>query len=313
VTERGRVSLAIALVVVLTTMVGCTTAVVEPTASKAPSPTVSSGPPRSAAGQSAPSIVDALRDGRVVELGEWHGQAAEHRFFTELLGDPQVRANLDTVVVEWGAAPQQDIVDRFVAGDEVPEAELRKIWTTTTQQSGVWDSPIYRQFFDAVHRLNAADTAHPLRVILGDPGSQATMCGQPDLATGAPCTDRDAFMADRIAAERKAGHHVLLLAGVFHVWRPADAEPGVTTRLEAAGIPTYVLLPFGGQLVRDKVVREHLSDAAPGIVTGEWLATTWAGIMRGTVTVDCDQPPCDTPGDVGSLADVADGFVYLGP
>lgn len=246
-------------------------------------------------------------------LGEWHGQAAEHRFFTEILADPSVRATLDAVVVEWGAAPEQDIVDRFVDGDDVPDADLRKVWTTTTQQSGVWDSPIYRQFFESVRDLNAADKAHPLRVILGDPGSEATLCEQPDLATDAPCVDRDAFMADRIAAERKAGHHVLLLAGVFHAWRPVDNEPGVTTRLEAMGIPTYVLLPFGGQLFRDEVVRKHLSDATPGIVTGDWLASTWAGIMRGTVTVDCDHPPCDTPGDVGSLQDVADGFVYLGP
>ena len=52
------------------------------------------------------------------------------------------------------------------------------------------------------------------------------MCEQPDLATDAPCVDRDAFMADRIAAERKAGHRVLLLAGIFHVWRPVDGEPG---------------------------------------------------------------------------------------
>lgn len=262
-TDRGRVSLGIAALVVLATSIGCS-AVIAPSASPAspgPSASVSSGPLLSAASQAAPSIADALRDGHVVALGEWHGQAAEHHFFTQVLADPQVRANLDTVVVEWGAAPQQDIVDRFVAGDDVPEADLRKIWTTTTQQSGVWDSLLYRQFFESVRAMNAADQAHPLRVILGDPGNEATLCEQVDLVT---CTDRDAFMADRIAAERKAGHDVLLLAGVFHVWRPADGEPGVTKRLDAMGIASYVLLPFGGPLLRDTAVREHLTDAAPG-------------------------------------------------
>ena len=136
--------------------------------------------------------------------------------------------------------------------------------------------------------MNAADTSAP--AARHPRGSRqrghAVRAARP---RDAPCIDRDAFMADRIAAERKAGHDVLLLAGIFHVWRPADGEPGVTTRLDAMGIPTYVLLPFGGPLFRDTAVREHLSDAAPGSsrVTG-WRPrgrASCAAASRSTATI----------------------------
>lgn len=87
----------------------------------------------------------------------------------------------------------------------------------------------------------------------------------------------------------------------------------MTARLEAMGFRSYVLLPFGGPLLDTKAVRQILPGMAPQIVTGDWLGSIPASLMRGTTSVECDRPPCETPGDVGSLRDVADGYVYLGP
>jgi hypothetical protein len=61
------------------------------------------------------------------------------------------------------------------------------------------------------------------------------------------------------------------------------------------------------------VVRTHLSGHGPQIVTADWLASVPAQVMRGETTVVCDRPPCESPGDPGSLHDVADGYVYFGP
>jgi hypothetical protein len=294
---------------------GCATGPVRPTASPVPTSSATETEPiESGASLSLPPLIDALRDGRVVALGEWHGRSDEHRFFTEVLREPNVRSILDSVVVEFGAAPEQDVVDRYVAGDDVPHTELRKIWTTTTQQSGVWDAPVYRQFFETVRALNSEGGGRKLHVILGDPGQGAVLCGQPDGASDAPCVERDAFMADRAADELSDGHRVLIVAGVFHVWRPIDDRSlTVTQRLEAMGWRSYVLLPFGGPMLNNASIRSHLSSKGSLVVTAEWLTSVPASIMRGTATVTCDHPPCETPGDVGSLRDVADGFLDLGP
>src|SRR6185503_16883387 len=60
--------------------------------------------------------------------------------------------------------------DRFVRGDDVPYETLRQVWQNTTQISGVWDYPIYEEFFRAVRDVNASlPRERQLRVLLGDP------------------------------------------------------------------------------------------------------------------------------------------------
>jgi heme-binding uptake protein ChaN (Tiki superfamily) len=282
---------------------GPTTAVVE--SASDPKATTSTGP-------SLEPIIAALDEGRIVALGEWHGQSKEHAFFAEVLRNPLVRTMVDTVVVEFGAAPKQQTADRFVAGDQVTESELRRIWTTTTQQSGVWDSPIYREFFETIRALNAEEGSRKLRVVLGDPGRAVQLCDASSPADDNSCVDRDAFLAAQTAAQFRSGHVPLIVAGVFHVWKPRDAKLTVTERLNAEGIPTYVLLPIGGPMLADETVGTHIADDGPRIIREDWMASVAASMLRGTTTVTCDHPPCGTPDDVGSLKDVADGFVYLG-
>ena len=73
------------------------------------------------------------------------------------------------IVVEFGNARYQAIIDRFVAGEDVPHPELQKVWQNTTQAHPVWDSPIYEEFFRAVRAVNATlPTERRLRVLLGD-------------------------------------------------------------------------------------------------------------------------------------------------
>ena len=59
-------------------------------------------------------------------------------------------------------------MDRYIAGGEVAEADLRHVWQDTTQFSGVWDWPIYGDFFRVVREVNASlPPVRRLRVLLG--------------------------------------------------------------------------------------------------------------------------------------------------
>jgi Haem-binding uptake, Tiki superfamily, ChaN len=115
-------------------------------------------------------VVAALRKSPIVALGEVHGNEQCHQFRLALLRDIRVTDLVNDIVVEFGNAKYQDVVDSFVAGGKVGDAELRHVWQDTTQISGVWDRPMYRDFFRAVRDLNLSlPQNRRLRVLLGDP------------------------------------------------------------------------------------------------------------------------------------------------
>src|SRR6266516_2044135 len=71
------------------------------------------------------AILDAFRSHRVVMLGEGaHGNEQGHAFRLSLIRDPSFNLTVNDVVVECGNARYQDLMDRFVRGEDVPNASL---------------------------------------------------------------------------------------------------------------------------------------------------------------------------------------------
>src|SRR5207247_1997711 len=111
---------------------------------------------------------------QIVALGEIHGGEKEHSLFRALLSDARFPAKVNDIVVEFGNAFYQPLVDRYVHGEDVPLAELRQVWRTTTQLMA-WDSPVYEQFYLAVRLMNQRLPASlRVRVLLGDTSVQRT-------------------------------------------------------------------------------------------------------------------------------------------
>lgn len=115
-------------------------------------------------------ILEAFKTHSVVALGEGnHGNEQGHAFRVSLIRDSRFAAVVDDIVVEFGNSMYQDVMDRFVNGEEVPYAELSRVWQNTTQAHPVWDRPIYEAFFRAVRDVNVARPKEQrLRVLLGD-------------------------------------------------------------------------------------------------------------------------------------------------
>lgn len=98
-----------------------------------------------------------------------HGNEQGHAFRLALIRDRRFAASVNDIVVEFGSARYQDLMDRFVNGGDVPAQELRRAWQDTTVTTAVWDRPIYEEFFRAVRDVNAAlPPGRRLRVLLGD-------------------------------------------------------------------------------------------------------------------------------------------------
>ena len=116
-------------------------------------------------------ILDAFKTHSVVALGEGdHGNEQGHRFRLALVRDSRFPSVVNDVVVEFGNALYQPLMDRFISGEEVDHSQLRRVWQDTSQLNMVWDTPIYEEFFRAVREVNR--TLPPesrIRVLLGDP------------------------------------------------------------------------------------------------------------------------------------------------
>ena len=304
---------AIAIVLVL---VGC----------QAPVPPPPSAPARERGVAAADAVVEAFRDHEVVAIGEYHGSAAEHEFLRDLLGDPRLTDVLDDVAVEFGSARHQRTIDRYVAGEKVSEADLALVWTDTTQQSGVWDDPVYRQFFDRVREVNGARSPQErIRVLLGDPPidwraiTATASCNDAEPS----CLDywilgRDEHFASVVQAAIDDGRRVLVVAGAGHVLRNPDRPEArsLVDLLDATATHQIWTLvpPAPGAL-------ESLSPYLAPNLTGTPLAVALdSGPMAGQLadplfssgTVTCDPAPCpsEVPRTV-TLSGVADALLIL--
>ena len=116
-------------------------------------------------------ILEMFKTHDVVALSEGsHGNEQGHAFRLALIRDPRFSAAVNDIVVEFGNAHYQAVIDRFVQGQQVAYEELRKVWQDTTQRGTVWDRPLYEEFYRAVRDVNAAlPVERRLRVLLGDP------------------------------------------------------------------------------------------------------------------------------------------------
>src|SRR5262245_2548096 len=92
-------------------------------------------------------ILSAFENHSLVALSEGagHGQLETRDLFRTLIRDNRFRRTVRHIVVEFGNARHQEIVDRYVSGESVARDELRHVWEDTTQVSGTWSLPMYEQ------------------------------------------------------------------------------------------------------------------------------------------------------------------------
>lgn len=165
-------------------------------------------------------VLTAFQDHSLVALDEGnHRNEQGHAFRLSLIRDSRFPDIVNDIVVEFGNARYQDIVDSFVRGEDVPDATLRKIWQDTTQSHGIWDVPIYEEFFRAVREVNASLSKEKhLRVLLGDPPIDWDNwdCEQK--------WDRDAFPAELIKREviAKKRRALIIYGGMHFLRKPLD-------------------------------------------------------------------------------------------
>jgi hypothetical protein len=301
-------------------------------------------------GASDPVPIDA-RDGimalfqasPLVALGEAHWVEEEHALIRKLLFDMQFNETVDDIVVEFGNALHQPALDRYLAGDDVPDGELRRVWSECIGGTGdrVFESPVYPAFFEAVRRSRKDRRSDSPRVLLGDPpfswsAFRRHSAGVAELARA--LRRRDEFFAEVV--ERRvlaSGRRALLLAGPLHFSRRSESiEGNVVQRLERARsgccsvvLPHYLFPDVVQRRPADAAALERRLASWPhpvlARIPGTWLGEVDATLIFGETAiriepdgtrVEIHTPFLDeagAPADAVTLAQVADAYLYLGP
>jgi hypothetical protein len=103
----------------------------------------------------------------IVALSELHGNPESKDLLARLIRQPGFAGKVNDIVIEFGNARYQTVVDRYIVGEAVERDVLRGTWEETTQISGIWSLPMYEEMLADIRAVNATlPAANRFRVLL---------------------------------------------------------------------------------------------------------------------------------------------------
>jgi hypothetical protein len=168
-------------------------------------------------------ILTAFDRYEVVAMPEAHDQKDMDDFILSLIRTPAFANKVNDIEVECGNSLYQGILDRYIAGEDVPFTEARKVWRNTTQpMCGM--SGFFEQFFPLVRAINQKlPPEHRLRVLAGDPPidwQQVKTAADVRKFGSRNPTIASVMEKEVLAKHRKA----LMLFGTFHLFHTSPGS-----------------------------------------------------------------------------------------
>jgi hypothetical protein len=199
------------------------------------------------------AILEAFTTHPVVGIsdGESHGDVRGPEFVVRLINDPRFASTTIDIVMENANARYQDVMDRYTSGDDVPFAELRRVWDDTTQAEVISPNGVVPIIYTALRDLNRTlPPAAYHRALLGDPPIDWDHVQSP--ADFRPWLEkRDESGAAVVQHEAlDNGRRALLVYGSGHLQRKQQATnyvmdhrvaQTVVSLLERAGVGTFII------------------------------------------------------------------------
>src|ERR1051325_8055230 len=262
-------------------------------------------------GPAIPAVLSAFDSYEVVAIPEGHGMKDIDDFILALIRDPRFPDKVNDIAVECGNSLYQPVLDRYIAGMDVPFTEVRKVWRNTTQSTMCSQSAFFEQFFPLVRAINQRLPQNKrLRVLAGDPPID---WDQVKTANDAGrYFKRDDTIASVMEKEVLARHRkALMLFGTFHLMH-GQGDNAVSTYEKDYPHVTFVISNLGNYDTSHFALWPN-----PSLVPtkGTWLgALSPSGRRAPAITaINCKgqvrfPPQLEKVGRV-----VVDSFLYLGP
>ncbi len=225
-------------------------------------------------------VLDAFHTHPLVGIGDWHGLAQEEDFYADLIKDPRFGSDVGNIVIEFGDASQQQTIDRYVAGEDIPYDQLRKVWTDTVGWIPTVTALGYINLFAQIRAVNmAAQPSRRIHVWLGDPPIDWS---QVKTRADVKLSERERFPATLIKTQILAGHKkALVIYGTFHFYD----EGALRAQVEAV-YPNafFIVTPYIG--FQTKACSEQFESAVHG-----WPVPAFAAPVRNTTLQNSLQHP----------------------
>lgn len=189
-------------------------------------PTVTAGEPHPE--NAVPAIISLFDTHQVVAMDAAHRMKDLDDFILTLIRNPEFPDVVNDIVVECGNALYQPILDRYIAGEDVPFSQARQVWRNTMgMMCGV--SAFYEQLFPLVRRINQRlSPAKRLRVIAADVPIDWNSARSPSDVTPF-LQSREAHVVTVMENEVFAKHRkALLLFGIGHLVHGVEVPPGLS-------------------------------------------------------------------------------------
>jgi hypothetical protein len=249
----------------------------------------------------------------LVALGEVHGSRTQHQFIASLIKHPSFANRVKDIVVEFGNAKYQPIMDRYLSGEEVAHTELRQVWRNTTQTTMVLDFPVYEQFFSTVRAVNQRlPKQKRLRVLLGDPPVDWSRSDiKPEMF------ERERHFVSVVEQEiLSKGRKALLISGGAHMRRCCLGGYLSATALIEKTYPgaVFVVITHHGFVERNEELEKRLASwPRPGLAL---VKNTWLGNLSPFLFLPgmkYKDPSVPRKLNEMKFQDVTDAYIYLGP
>jgi len=235
-------------------------------------------------------ILAAFYKHRLVCLGDMHNMAQQEDFFVTLIRHPRFAKEVGNVVVEFGTATHQDILDRYINGGTVSYAELRSVWSDVVGWVPTVTGLGYANFFVQVRTINLSlPPEQRVRVWLGEPPIDWSRVNtREDLIPA--MSQRDSYPATIIKREILAkGKKALVVYGGWH-FASADMlivgpDQDLRTLVEHDYPNTFFIVsPYWGFV-------EKACSAAFEQTYRDWPTPTLAFPVRGSTIEDALRKP----------------------
>jgi hypothetical protein len=268
----------------------------------------------------ADAILSAFDKYEIVALPAAHGLKNLDDFLLDLIRDPRISQKVNDIAVECGNSLYQPILDRYMAGEDVPFNEVRKVWRNTTQPSCGVDG-FYETFFPLVRAVNQnLPAAQRMRVLACDPPIDwDRIKTSQDFQTAIVRLSRDASISSVIEKEVLSKHRkALMLFGTFHVVHFPGAPAGFFQKDYPNS--TFVIAELGEFGTKLSSLSQNpfagWPDPSVAIVKGTWLGAldlTHFYPPPDFVDQDCNYHHAFPKPLQGPVENLVDAFLYLGP
>jgi len=168
--------------------------------------------------QADEAILNAFENHDLVAVGDYHWNEAFLVYLTDLVKSESFSEKVQHIIVEFGNAKHQSVLNRYLKGEDVSNSEIELVWRDSLYFTA-WMPEVYKNFFSEIRLKNTKLAEHKkIKVTLAEPSFDWYSDTVSEQWQQAAKTKVDGFYS---VAEQaiKSGNKSLMIFGAFHLLR----------------------------------------------------------------------------------------------